>query len=35
MVDRNHIAVCEAGLADGRHPTILLIHILVDIYNIQ
>ena len=28
MVDRDHVAVREAGLADGRHPAVLLIHIL-------
>ena len=28
VVDRDHVSVGEAGLADGGHPAILLIHIL-------
>ena len=28
MVDRHHVSVGQTGLADGRHPPILLIHIL-------
>ena len=28
MVDRDHVAVGEASLADRRHPPVLLVHIL-------
>ena len=31
MIDWDHVAVCETSLADGRHPAILLIHILIGI----
>ena len=29
VVDRDHVSIGETGLADGRHPAILLIHILL------